>query len=135
MKVIDSSVALQWVLPEHGAEDAEPYLRAEDSIGPDIVLLEVANVLAKKVRAGNMSGDEAVEALQIVRDGFARLVSSETLVSRAFELSIELSHPVYDCVFLACAERLNTRLVTRDAPFTKRVRDRGMGYLLAGMLP
>lgn len=132
MKVIDSSVALQWVLPEPGVEKAELYLKAEDSVAPDVVLIEVANVLAKKVRAGNMSGREAMEALQIVRDGFARLVASELLISRALELSVALSHPVYDCVFLACAERLQTTLVTRDAPFAKRVRDRGMGHLLEG---
>jgi predicted nucleic acid-binding protein len=135
VNVIDSSVALQWVLPEHGVEEAEPYLEADDSVAPDVVLVEVANVLAKKVRAGNMTGSEATQALQIVRDGFAKLVASETLISRALELSIMLSHPVYDCVFLACAERLETRLVTRDALFTKRVRDRGMGHLLQGMLP
>jgi hypothetical protein len=132
LNVIDSSVALQWVLPELGVEKAEPYLKAGDSVGPDIVLVEVANVLAKKVRAGNVSGAEANEALQIVRDGFARLVSSDLLVERAMELSVALSHPVYDGVFLACAERLQTTLVTRDAPFAKRVRDRGMAHLLEG---
>jgi predicted nucleic acid-binding protein len=135
VNVIDSSVALRWVLPELGAEGAEPYLEAEDSVGPDIVLVEVANVLGKKVRAGNMSAGDATVALQIVRDGFARLVASETLVSRTLELSIVLSHPVYDCVFLTCAERLQTTLVRRDALFAKRVRDRGMGHLLEMTVP
>jgi predicted nucleic acid-binding protein len=135
VNVIDSSVALQWVLPEPGVEASEPYLRARDSVGPDVVLVEVANVLAKKVRAGNLTGNEAIEALQIVRDGFARLVASEPLISRSLELSIALSHPVYDCVFLACAERLQAKLVTRDARFATRVRDRGMGHFLELTLP
>lgn len=135
MNVIDTSVALQWTLPERGMENAERYLEAKDSVGPDVVLVEAANVLAKKVRAGDMSGDEAIEALQIVRDGFERLVPVEVLISRALEISIALSHPVYDCVFLACAEHLKTKLVTRDAPFAKRVRSRGMGHLLEETLP
>ena len=130
MIIVDSSIALQWVLPEAGAAGAEQYLRADDSIGPDIVLVEVANVLAKKVRANNMTGGEASEALEIVRDAFTRLIPSEALVSRALELSVTLSHPVYDCVFLACAERLQGRLVTRDVPFARRVRERGFGDLL-----
>ena len=130
MSVIDSSVALKWVLPEPGVAEAEPYLRAKDSVAPDIVLVEIANVLAKKVRAGNMTGPEAVEGLQIIRDGFAQLIASEGLVLRALELSIGLSHPVYDCVFLACAEQLRVKLVTRDVLFAKRVRERGFGDLL-----
>lgn len=127
--VIDSSIALQWVLVEAGTEAARDYVQADGATSPDILLVETANVLAKKVRAGEISGEYAVEALAAVRAA-VRLVSSEPLVARALEISIALSHPVYDCVFLACAEDLGGKLVTRDAPFAKRVTERGMGHML-----
>jgi predicted nucleic acid-binding protein len=130
--VIDSSIALQWVLPEPGAEQALRYVRA-DVISADILLVETANVLAKKVRANDISGAEALEALAIVKDAVARLVPTEPLVPRALELSIALSHPVYDCVFLACAEQTGGQLATRDAPFVKRAIERGFGHLLEPM--
>ena len=130
MNVIDSSIALQWVLPEAGAAEAVTFYDDLRSIAPDVILVEVANVLAKKVRAKNLSGDEARQALHFVHQGLVRLELSAPLIPRALELSIALSHPVYDCVFLACAEERQAKLVTRDAPFRKRVEDRGYGHLL-----
>lgn len=128
--VIDTSIALQWVLPEEGRERAYRYVRAEDVVSADILLVEAANVLAKKVRASAMTGDEATNALELIGRSVSRLVSAQPLVPRALELSITLSHPVYDCVFLACAEREGGKLATRDEPFVKRVVERGFGHLL-----
>ncbi|HVX71973.1 MAG TPA: type II toxin-antitoxin system VapC family toxin [Devosia sp.] len=133
--VIDSSIALQWVLPEPGAEQAYRYVKADGVISPDILLVEAANVLAKKVRAKDMSGDESMRALAMVRAGVRELAPSEPLVPRALELSIALSHPVYDCVFLACAEQVAGHLATRDAPFVKRASERGFGHLLLDAAP
>jgi predicted nucleic acid-binding protein len=128
--VIDSSIALQWVLPEEGRESAYRYVKAENVISPDILIVEGANVLAKKVRALTMTGEEALSALGLIGRSVSRLVPSQPLVMRALELSIALSHPVYDCIFLACAEREGGRLATRDAPFAKRLTERGFGHLL-----
>lgn len=127
--VIDSSIALQWVLVEAGTEAARDYVLADETTSPDILLVETANVLAKKVRASEITPEYAVEALATVKAA-VQLVSSEPLIERALERSIALSHPVYDCVFLACAEDVAGKLVTRDAPFAKRVTERGMGHLL-----
>jgi len=128
--VIDTSIALQWVLPESGSEQAFRYVKADNVISADILLVETANVLAKKVRANNMAAQDAIGALAMVKAAIVRLIETGPLVPRALELSITLSHPVYDCVFLACAEQANGQLATRDAPFIKRVRDRGLGHLL-----
>ena len=130
MIVIDSSVALQWVLPEPGAGQAERYLNEPNIIAPDVLFVESANVLAKKVRAGDLTPTEARQALDILTSVFSRVESTLRIVPRALEISIALSHPVYDCLFLACAEQLGASLATRDAPFAKRVRERGLGNLL-----
>ena len=127
--VIDSSIALLWVLPEPGVEAALRYVKAEGVISPDILLVETANVLGKKVRARNITAEQAMASLAAVKDA-VQLVLSEPLIPRALEFSIGLSHPVYDCVFLACAEQLGGALATRDAPFIKRVIERGYGHLL-----
>lgn len=127
MIVIDSSVALQWVVPEDGSELAEELLGRTDLGAPDIVLVEVANVLAKKVRAEDMTGVGAIQRLQFVRDSIPRLEPTVPLVDKALELSIELSHGTYDCAFLACALNLDTIVVSRDARFVKRAAQRGYG--------
>lgn len=128
--VIDSSIALQWVLPEPGAERAFRYVKADNVISADILLVETANVLAKKVRANTMQGLEAFQALSMVKSAVTMLIRSEPLIPRALELSIALSHPVYDCVFLACAEQAGGQLATRDERLIKRVSERGLGHFL-----
>jgi len=128
--VIDTSLALQWVLPEEDSTRADSYLETAKIASPDILIVEVANVLAKKVRADNFTLAEAHQALAFVRSSFSQLEPSEPLVARAMELSAQLGHALYDCVFLACAERLGGRLATRDAPFIKRVTERGFSHLL-----
>ena len=128
--VIDSSIALQWVLPEEGRERAYRYVKADGVISADVLMIEAGNVLAKKVRASEMSGSEAMDALTLIGRSVSRLVPTLPMIQRALDLSIDLSHPIYDCVFLACAEQEKGRLVTRDAPFAKRATERGYGHLL-----
>ena len=106
------------------------YVRRDDVVSADILLVEAANVLGKKVRAKTMTGEDAMSCLTLIRSGVTRLLRSEPLVPRALELSIMLSHPVYDCVFLACAEAEGGALATRDIPFVTRVTERGLGHLL-----
>jgi predicted nucleic acid-binding protein len=129
--VIDSSIALQWVLPEEATEQAERYLSEPDIVAPDVLFVEAANVLAKKVRLRDLSGDQARRAFALIAEAFTRVESTRWLVPRALELAITLSHPAYDCVFLACAEALGAKLATRDAPVVKRIREHGFDQFLA----
>ncbi|MDB5540729.1 MAG: PilT protein N-terminal [Devosia sp.] len=127
MIVVDSSIALQWVLPEEDASYAEELLGNPDLIAPDILLMEAANVLAKKVRAGNSTMDGALVGLRLIRDTVSRLVSSADLAAESLRLSVALAHPAYDCCFLACAVNANAVLATRDQPFIDRLRASGYG--------
>lgn len=70
-------------------------------------------------------------AFALIDEAFTRVESTRPLIPRALELAIALSHPIYDCVFLACAEVLGGKLPTRDAPFTKRMRERSFDQFLA----
>lgn len=125
MIVVDSSIALQWVLPEADAEVAETLLGNPELVAPDILLIEAANVLAKKVRGSNATMDDAVAGLALIQDTVSRFVSSAELAADALRISVEVVHPVYDCCFLACAIKLGARLATRDQPFVDRLIARG----------
>ena len=121
MIVVDSSIALQWVLPEADASVAETLFGNPELIAPDILLIEASNVLAKKARGGDSTMDGALAGLVLIRDTVSRFVSSADLASDALRLSATLVHPVYDCCFLACAIRAGAALATRDQPFIKRL--------------
>lgn len=129
MLVVDTSVAVKWVVPEtasaiEGGTDAALALLPQTLIAPDCIMAEFANAMFKKVVAEEIGTDQAVAALEILPD-IVNLVAAPPLVPAAFRLSLELKHPVHDCVFLALAIQNNCRLVTADAKFGSRCRQRG----------
>jgi predicted nucleic acid-binding protein len=65
------------------------------------------------------------------------LVSVAELGEVAFEMSLALNHSIYDCYFLAAAEKLGP-LVTADGVFFAKVKATKLGrhiYLLGEEIP
>ena len=56
--VIDASVAIKWVIAEHGTREALS-LRRHRLFAPDLLVAECANVLWKKTRRNELTEDEA----------------------------------------------------------------------------
>jgi predicted nucleic acid-binding protein len=113
--VIDASVAAKWVLPEDGAEKAAA-LRdtAEDLIAPSLIVAEIGNAIWKRAIGGELLTADALQAHKIAVSLLARLVPLTDLGARATELAIELRHPIYDCFYLALAERERCAHITAD---------------------
>lgn len=121
MLVVDTSVAVKWVVPEAGANiefgtDAALALLSETLIAPDCILGEFANALFKKVQRREIGTRQAKMALAILGD-IVDLVPSAPLVEPAMELALRLPHPVHDCIFLVAAMRMQLQLVTADRKF------------------
>ena len=47
-------------------------------------------------------------------DGVPVLHASSALVERATRIALDLDHPVYDCIYIACAEAIGGVLITAD---------------------
>ena len=107
--VLDSRVALKWVLPEVDTGNAirlrDEFKNAvHDLISPDIFTPEVANGLATAERQGRIKAGEAGSLLlDIVRQTPA-IHSSSQLLIRAVEVAVSMRQAVYDCIYLALAE-------------------------------
>lgn len=112
--VVDTSVAAKWFVEEAGREQALEVLDAPDRHAPDLIVAEVANVAWKKAVRGEVTREQARFICASVRRYFAALHASESLVGRAIDLAFRLRHPIYDCLYLACAERTGAQLVTAD---------------------
>src|SRR5215471_3526972 len=115
--VLDSSVALKWVLPE---ADSAKALRLRDEykngihelLAPDIFLPEIANGLASAERQGRIkTGESAIFLHDVVRAAPA-LYPAAPLLLRAMAVAIVTRRAVYDCVYLALAEAESCELVT-----------------------
>jgi predicted nucleic acid-binding protein len=55
------------------------------------------------------------------------------MVPRALVMANALSHPIYDCIYLALAENEATTLVTADLRFLKAVQSSVWSQLVAAL--
>src|SRR5688572_24571029 len=114
MIVVDSSVAVKWLVPEHGSDLAEEIVRRSTQlIAPELLLVELSNFLWKSIRLGKIATDAALSALTRV-ESTVSLLSSRPFCPRALQLANELAHPVYDCLYLAVAGETGCKMVTAD---------------------
>ena len=125
--VLDSSVALKWVLPE---ADSGKAIRLRDEytnsihelLAPDIFTPEIANGLASAERQGRIKTGESAIFLNDVLSAAPALHHSAPLLIRAMEIAIFTKQAVYDCLYLALAEAEGCELVTADDKLARRLR-------------
>ena len=121
--VIDASVACKWFFNEPLSAEARRLAAAGDAIfiAPDMVLVECANAAWRRVRDGEITPAHARALIESLPLWFEALPPAVELHRAAFEMAHELGHPVYDCLYLALAEREQALVVTADRAFADRV--------------
>ena len=113
---IDTSVGVKWLVEEPRSLAARKILgRAESLIAPDILTSEISNAVWKKVKADEISIDQGKAIVSNLTQFIDYFVPSSQLVERVFDLAVKFSHSVYDCLYLALAERESVILMTDDA--------------------
>jgi predicted nucleic acid-binding protein len=120
--VVDASVAVKWILPEEGHEKAlrlqEEYQDERiDLIAPYLIVAEVANVLWKRERSGDLNAAAARRCLRQFLQDAPILLDSTTVSNSALGLAMAHQRPVYDCLYLALALEQHCELVTADEKF------------------
>ena len=124
MIVVDASVVMKLLTREQDASLAvERVSREPERTAPDWLYAEVASALSKKVRYGGLSlafVDEALASLPLIMPD---LVPSKPLLRLAIELSVQLRHAIYDCMYLAVAMEEQCTLLTADHKFATAVSE------------
>jgi len=123
--VLDSSAAIQWVLPE---KDSAKAIRLRDDyhnaihelLAPDIFPAEMLNALTKAERTKRI-GDARILFQSIIADTPV-LHPYLPLRDRAGEVASRFRVALYDCLYLALAEREACELVTSDTRFLNNLR-------------
>ena len=82
---------------------------------PRLMREEVGNALLTGTRRQRWSGSDADAAWSLLMRLAVVRVDDAVDLDRAWELSRRYDeHPIYDMLYVACAERLDTTLVTAD---------------------
>ena len=122
--VVDASVAIKWFVEEPLWEEARRLVERRDTIyAPDLLFAEVANAAWKMVRRNEIDRAQAMTMVAAVGDPLSRVFPSSQLRDRAFQIALDLGHPVYDCLYLACAELTGAVLGTADKRLCTAVAD------------
>jgi predicted nucleic acid-binding protein len=117
--VIDTSVAFKWVVTEISTDKAL-LLRDDFRNGilelqaPAVFSIELAHALTRAERQGRIPVGQARVLWADVMTLPPRLVRDGTLVPRAIDISSSIRIGVYDCVYIALAEREKCEFITAD---------------------
>lgn len=138
--VLDASVALKWVLPEPDAPKAIA-LRDDFSKGslellaPDVFQVEVAHALARAERRKVLQPPQGTQRLADLLSTLPQLHAYFPLLPRAFEIASTMRVGVYDCLYVALAEREQCELITGDDKLLKNLQAKFPFLLALASLP
>ena len=127
--VVDSSVALKWVLPETDTPKAVALrddfrMGIHELLAPDIFAIEVAHALARAERRKILNPPEGTQKLIDVLGSLPALHPYLPLLARAFEIASAARVGVYDCLYVALAEREGCDFITADDRLVKNLHAR-----------
>ena len=133
--VLDSSGAFKWVVAE---ADADRALRLRDDflkgvhelIAPDIFTAELAHALTRAERQGRLTAGEALALWTDVMTTPPQFFPSMPLTPRAIETSSQMRVGIYDCLYVALAEREKCDLITADDKLVKNLQPH-FGFIVA----
>jgi predicted nucleic acid-binding protein len=135
--VIDANVLVKLFFDEeHSEASVEHVNKAAELVAPDLLWVEAANVIWKRLRRGELTADDAVGIVAEMLRVPIVTYSGFELVSSALTLAGATGRTVYDCLYLALAIRENVPLLTADerlanamksGPFAKRIVFVGQG--------
>jgi predicted nucleic acid-binding protein len=127
MIVLDASVAAKTYLEEAGADAATELLAGPVKLlAPELIRMEVAGALCRRVRMGELDASEAEIRCQHwlaeLDKGLFTLTPDRELLPEAVALATKIKHALQDCLYLAVAIRFHAPLVTADRTFHERAR-------------
>ena len=114
--IVDASVAVKWFFREPDC-DAALALKQQDAdfIAPELIIAEIGSAAWKKRMRNEIDAAQAVFVMRQAPLLFSSLVPLTELAEAAMQLSATLPHPIYDCFYLALAERERAPIVSADA--------------------
>ena len=126
--VVDASVAAKCFLNEAGSHEARTLAGSGlILIAPDLVLIELASVAARKVKRTELSPEAGARMTARAAELFDELAPTRPLLEPAYRIASNHSLSLYDSVYLALARRQDLELVTADLKLVAAAVAAGLG--------
>jgi predicted nucleic acid-binding protein len=125
--VLDASVALKWALLEPDSDKADR-LREDcrnavhELLAPAVFTVELAHALTRAERQGRLALGQALTYWTDAMRTCPVLHDTEPLLPRAIAVSSSARIGVYDCLYVALAEREGCDFVTADDKLVRNLR-------------
>lgn len=118
--VLDSSVAFKWAIVEQDTPKArqlrDDFLTGiHELIAPDLFPAEIAHAITRAERLKRITPAEGAQFLKDLFNILPQLYPYLPLLPRAYDLSSSIRIGIYDCLYVALAEREGCGLVTADS--------------------
>jgi Predicted nucleic acid-binding protein, contains PIN domain len=127
--VLDSSVAFKWEVVETDSDKAtrlrdEARLGHHELLAPDFFPVEVAHSMTRAERQGRVSAADGWRLWLGIMADAPILIPYLPLMPRAYAISSSVRMGVYDCIYIALAERENCTFVTADSRLVANLQAR-----------
>jgi predicted nucleic acid-binding protein len=125
--VIDCSTAFKWVVVEI---DSARAIRLRDDarkathelLAPDLFPTEVGNALLIAERRKRIGPGEGIVFFADILNALPALYQAIPLLPRAYEIAYQNQATVYDCLYVALAEREQCEFITADDKLFKKLQ-------------
>jgi len=128
--VVDTSIVADVLITGSFTAHAEALIlsvsRTTSLLVPEFCVVECINVLWKRVRAGELTQEEAEQLADDLKILPLTLVSVKNVLPRALQIGLAHQLAIYDSIYIALAEKYGYPLITADAKQEKAARAIGI---------
>jgi predicted nucleic acid-binding protein len=117
--VLDSSIGFKTLIPEVLTDKAELLLQDFKNavhvlLSPDVYPVEVIHALTRAERQGRITPAQGGKLFASFMTSLPQLYPYIPLLPRAYDISSKMRVGVYDCIYVAMAEREKCEFATAD---------------------
>jgi predicted nucleic acid-binding protein len=138
--VLDASVAVKWVLAEVDSDKADALRDAfrigvHELVAPDVFPIEVGHAIAKAERQGIIDPPAGSMFMASILKTLPKLRPSVPLLPQAFSLASTARISLYDCLYVALADRERCGLVTAGERLVNALQQQFPFIILLSAVP
>jgi predicted nucleic acid-binding protein len=123
-RVVDASLVIKWYVDEPDSTTARAlFWETEEFAVPDLLFLETASILSKKVRQRELTYEEARRISELIVDGPFDIYNNRELTGEALRMALEHEITPYDASYVALAIKLKTDCATADRKLVRKLRN------------